>query len=37
MDPEVRQLVIAQLLMILVPVGLLFALWVSMLNKNVQR
>lgn len=37
MDPEVRQFVIAQLLVIVVPVGLLFALWVSLLNKDVQR
>jgi hypothetical protein len=37
MDPEVRQFVIAQLLVIVVPVGLLFVLWVSLLNKNVQR
>ena len=37
MDPEVRQFIIAQLLVIVVPVGLMFALWVSLLNKNVQR
>ena len=37
MDPEVRQFVIAQLLVIVVLVYLLFALWISLLNKNVQR
>ena len=37
MDPEVRQFIIAQLLVIVVPVGLMFALWISLLNKNVQR
>ena len=37
MDPEVRQFVITQLLVIVVPVGLMFALWISLLNKNVQR
>ena len=30
MDPEVRKFVILQLLVIIVPVGLLFALWLSM-------
>ena len=37
MDPEVRQFIIGQLLVIVVPVGLMFALWISLLNKNVQR
>jgi hypothetical protein len=37
LDPEVRQFVIAQLLVIIVPVGLMFALWLSLLNKGVQR
>ena len=37
MNHEVRQLVISQLLVIIVPVGLMFALWVSLLTKNVQR
>ena len=37
MDPEVRQFIISQLLVIVVPVGLMFALWISLLNKNVQR
>ena len=31
-DPEVRQLVISQLLVIALPVGTLFGLWVWMLN-----
>ena len=37
LGPEVRQFVIVQLLVIIVPVGLMFALWVSLLNKKVQR
>ena len=37
MDPEVHQFIIAQLLVIVVPVGLMFALWISLLNKKVQR
>ena len=32
MDPEVRQFVIAQLLVIVIPVGILFAVWISMLS-----
>ncbi len=32
MDPEVRNLVIAQLLVIVVPVGALFAIWLWMLT-----
>ena len=32
MDPEVRQLVIGQLLVIVIPVGTLFAIWISMLR-----
>ena len=34
MDPEVRQFVILQLLVIIVPVGLLFALWLSSLPRQ---
>jgi len=34
MDPEVRQFVILQLLVIMVPVGTLFALWISMLGRR---
>ena len=34
MDPEVRQFVIAQLLVIVVPVGAVFVLWVSLLSKT---
>ena len=37
MDPEVRNFVIAQLLVIVVPVGLLFWLWLAMLNWGRQR
>ena len=37
MDPEVRQFAITKLLVTVVPVGLIFALWISLLNKNVQR
>ena len=32
MDPEVRQLVISQLLVIALPVGTLFVIWLWMLN-----
>ena len=32
MDPEVRQLVISQLLVIALPVGTLFGIWLWMLN-----
>ena len=32
MDPEVRQLIIGQLLVIIVPVGSLFVVWIWMLN-----
>ena len=32
MDPEVRQLVISQMLVIALPVGTLFGLWLWMLN-----
>lgn len=34
MDPEVRQFVILQLLVIVVPVGTLFALWIAMLGRR---
>ena len=34
MDPEVRQFVILQQLVILVPVGTLFALWIAMLGRR---
>ena len=34
MDPEVRQLVISQLVVIALPVGTLFGLWLWMLNWN---
>ena len=39
MDPDVRLFVIDQLLVIVVPVGLLFWLWLAMLSwgKNRQR
>ena len=39
MDPDVRRFVIAQLLVIVVPVGLLFWLWLAMLSwgRNRQR
>ena len=33
-DPEVRQFVISQLLVIALPVGTLFGLWLWMLNWN---
>ena len=32
MDPEVRSLVIAQLLVIVVPIGTLFTIWIWMLT-----
>ena len=32
MDPEVRQLVISQLVVIALPVGTLFGIWLWMLN-----
>ncbi len=32
MDPDVRVFVVSQLLVIIVPVGLLFWLWLSMLS-----
>ena len=34
MDPDVRQFVILQLLVIVVPVGTLFALWIAMLDRR---
>lgn len=34
MDPEVRQFVILQLLVIVVPIGILFALWIAMLGRR---
>tara|TARA_B100001063_G_scaffold72232_1_gene66488 strand:+ start:1281 stop:1406 length:126 start_codon:yes stop_codon:yes gene_type:complete len=37
MDPEVRFFVISQLLVIIVPVGLLFALWIGMLSWERRR
>lgn len=37
MDPEVRLLVISQLLVIVVPVGLLFLLWIRMLGWDRRR
>ena len=37
MDPEVRLFVINQLLVIVVPVGVLFALWISMLSWDRRR
>ena len=37
MDPEVRQLVIGQLLVIVIPVGTLFAIWISMLRWPAKR
>ena len=32
MDPEVRNLVVAQFLVIVIPVGTLFAIWLWMLT-----
>ena len=37
MDPEVRLFVINQLLVIVVPVGLMFALWIGMLSWDRRR
>ena len=37
MDPEVRLFVIAKLLVIVVPVGLLFWLWLAMLSWGRNR
>ena len=37
MDPEVQVFVISQLLVIVVPVGLLFWLWLALLNQGRQR
>ena len=33
MDPEVQRLVIGQLLVIVVPVGILWFVWINMLGK----
>ena len=33
MDPEVQRLVIGQLLVIVVPVGILWFVWIKMLSK----
>ena len=33
MDPEVQRLVIGQLLVIVVPVGILWFVWIKMLRK----
>ena len=33
MDPEVQRLVIGQLLVILVPIGVLWLVWIKMLSK----
>jgi hypothetical protein len=32
MDPDVRQLIISQLIVIVLPVGTLFAVWIWMLS-----
>jgi hypothetical protein len=32
MDPDVRQLIISQLIVIILPVGILFAIWIWMLG-----
>ena len=37
MDPDARQFVILQLLVIVVPVGTLFALWIAMLGRRLRR
>ena len=37
MDPEVQQLVISQLLVIVIPIGTLFAIWISMLRWKSNR
>ena len=37
MNPEVQQFVIAKLLVIVIPVGTLFAIWISMLGWNSKR
>jgi hypothetical protein len=37
MDPEVRQLVIGQLLVIVIPIGTMFAIWISMLRWRENR
>ena len=37
MDPEVRQLVIGQLLVIVITVGTLFAIWINMLRWKRNR
>ncbi len=34
MDPDVRQFVILQLLVILVPVSILFTIWIAMLGRQ---
>ena len=36
MDPEVRQFVILQLLVIVIPVSTLFAIWIAMLGQRPQ-
>ena len=37
MDSEVRQLIIGQLLVIVIPVGTLFAIWINMLRWKRNR
>jgi len=37
MDPDVRQLIISQLLVIILPVGTLFAVWIWILSLRGHR
>ncbi len=37
MDPDVRQLIISQLLVIILPVGTLFAIWIWILSLRGER
>lgn len=34
MDPEVRRFILLQMLMIVIPVGTLFAIWIAMLDRR---
>lgn len=34
MDPEVRRFILLQMLVIVIPVGTLFAIWIAMLGRR---
>lgn len=35
MDPEVRRFILLQMLVIVIPVGTLFAIWIAMLDRRL--